>query len=77
MKMAGARQGQPEKVLELAGANEDGGAGGEADHHRMGDEVDQGAEAGESHDQLEQAHHHGHGQGQLHILRDCPVLHGC
>ena len=37
-----------EKIADLAGSDEQGRPGGEADHHAMGDEIDQGAHAGEA-----------------------------
>ena len=39
-----AGEGQAEQVLELAGEDDDGDAGGEADGHRIGNVLDEGAE---------------------------------
>jgi hypothetical protein len=45
---APCRQRQAEQVLDLAGEDDDGDAGGEADGHRIGDELDVGAEPQEA-----------------------------
>ena len=45
----------PDVMLELAGGDQDGGPRGKADHHTMGDEIDQLAHARQTEGQLESA----------------------
>ena len=50
---------QAEQLAELAGEDDDGDARGEADRHRIGDELDVGAEPQIADRQQEDARHHG------------------
>ena len=54
--LAGERQA--EQFADLAGEDDDGDAGGEADRHRIGDEFDVGAEPEIADRQQEDAGHH-------------------
>ena len=51
-----------EKVLQLAGPDQNSRTGGEAHHHRVGDEIHQRTEAGDPHGQLDDTHHEGERQ---------------
>jgi hypothetical protein len=65
------RQRQAEEVLDLAGEDDDGDAGGEADRHRIGDELDEGAEPQEAHRHQHQARQEGGEDQPVHaVLRD-------
>ncbi len=51
------RQRDAEQILELAGEDDDGDAGGEADRHRIGNELDVGAEPQEARGDQDDAGH--------------------
>ena len=61
---------EPEQVLDLAGEDDDGDAGSEAHRHRIGNELDEGAQA-------QIARHHeknaGHGRGQHDAIDAVPI----
>ena len=52
-----ARPGHAEQFVELGQRDDDGGGIGEADHHRVGQEVDDGAEPEQAHGQFHDADH--------------------
>ena len=59
----------PKKFFDLAAGDQQCRAGGKADHHGMGDEIDQHAHARQPQNQLEQAGKEGQGQHHADELR--------
>jgi hypothetical protein len=59
---------EAEHIFQLAGADEDRGACGKGDHHRVRDEVDQHAEPGKAEGELIDTRQESQGQCQLHEL---------
>ncbi len=55
---------QAEQMTQLIHADEDAGPGGEADHNRIGNEIDQHAQTGQSQNQAEDADENGHQTGR-------------
>ena len=64
-----ARDPDAEEIAHLTGGDQDGGAGGEADDHRVRDEIDQCAHARQSQDQLEHADQESERQHQADVVR--------
>ena len=58
-QVAFAGDGHAEEVFQLLAGDEDRRPGGETDHHRMGDEVDQRPHARDTQYQLDHPHHEG------------------
>ncbi len=56
-------------MLELTGGDEDGGTRGKADHHAVGDEIDQLAHACQAEGQLKSAGEEGQGQHHIDEIR--------
>ena len=63
-----ARDVQAKEVLDLAGGDQDGGARRETDDDRVGDEVHQSAEPGQTHGQLDQSGQQSEREDQAHKL---------
>ncbi|MNP30805.1 hypothetical protein D3C76_1238970 [compost metagenome] len=63
-----AGQVHAQQVRQLAQGDDDGGAEGEAEHHGMGDEIDQRAEAQKTQQQLEDAAKEGQQQHQGNVV---------
>lgn len=63
------RAGDSEKVAELAGPYEYGRASGEADHHGMGNEIDERAEARDPQRKLKYSGKEGEGDDHLDVVR--------
>ena len=59
---------QAQQMAQLLDSDQDSGAGRKADDDRMGDKVDQHAQPGHAHGQLDEAHHQGHEPRQEHVL---------
>ncbi len=59
---------EAKKVLQLAGRDQNGRAGGEAHHHRVGDEIHQRAQARDAHGQFDDSHHERERQRVGHVV---------
>ena len=61
------RDGYAEEILELRGDDEQSGAGGEADHHGMRDEIDERTQPRDAHAELQQTHQQRERQHELDV----------
>ncbi|MNF76621.1 hypothetical protein D3C84_587380 [compost metagenome] len=68
MEMPRTDLGQTEKILPLPDPDDHPDPGGEADDHRIGDELDDGAEAGDAEEQQHGAGHHGGDLQAVHTV---------
>ena len=71
-----ALQFQPHQARQLAQGDDHGGAAGKADHHRVGDEIDQRAEAQHAQQPLEHAAEKGQQEDQADVVAAARHGHG-
>jgi hypothetical protein len=57
-----------QEIPQLAGGDEDTGAGGETEQHGSRGKVDEHAQPGKSENDAQSTHHHGHHAGRNHVL---------